>query len=150
MCEHDKHIKRVIDVAKKSDQETKVGSLLVMNDCEVGIGYNRPLTDKPIYDTGMIIHAEADAISNFNSFGDLLGSTLYVAGKFPCINCAMLIVNTGITKVVCPPLDTNSRWVKSNALAMELFKEHDVEVITDIRLAGIEEGLTCPTKYSLT
>lgn len=99
--------------AKRSkDPNTKVGACLVNQDKKiVGIGYNgfpigcsddvfpwgkkdaNYLNNKYPY----VVHAEPNAI--LNSTSSLKGATLYVT-LFPCNECAKLIIQAGIKKVV--------------------------------------------------
>ncbi len=98
--------------AKRSkDNRTIVGSCIVNNDnIIVGLGYNglvRGMSDDDINwsnegelkDTKhpYIIHAEANAILNSNS--SVKGCTIYTS-RYPCYECAKLIVQSGIKKVI--------------------------------------------------
>lgn len=100
--------------AKRSkDPKTQVGACIVNNDNKiVGIGYNgmpigcndddfpwgkntpSPLDSKYLY----VCHAEMNAILNKNS-ADVKDCTIYV-GLFPCNECAKMIIQSGIKKVV--------------------------------------------------
>ena len=85
----------------------KVGALLVKDRMIISDGYNgTPVGFENICedDDGVtkayVLHAEANAItkvakSNNSSFG----ATLYVTDS-PCIECAKLIIQAGITRVV--------------------------------------------------
>ena len=53
-----------------------------------------------------VVHAEANAI--LFAKRDLTGCTLYCT-MHPCANCAALIIQSGISRVVCPPPDVE-RW----------------------------------------
>lgn len=100
--------------AKRSkDPNTKVGACIVNSKNRiVGIGYNglpcgcsdslfpwENSKDLDMLDTKYpyVVHAEANAI--LNSTGSLDGNTLYVT-LFPCNECAKLIIQSGIKKVI--------------------------------------------------
>ena len=52
-------------------------------------------------------HAERNAIYNAARHGaELAGCTLYV-NRFPCADCARAIIQSGISRVVCPPIPKN-------------------------------------------
>lgn len=98
----------------------KSGCVIVKNDSVVSTGYvdtpkNIPNCDevghlikKVIHADGKetthcfrTIHAEQNAICNAVKNGiSLIGTTLYCT-MTPCRVCAMLIINSGITRVVC-------------------------------------------------
>lgn len=99
--------------AKRSkDPSTKVGACVVNEDKRIiGIGYNGfPMgcsdqvfpwgkEDKNYLNTKYpyVVHAEPNAI--LNSTASLKNSTLYVT-LFPCHECAKLIIQSGIKRVV--------------------------------------------------
>lgn len=99
---------------RSKDPNTQVGACIVDNDKRiVGLGYNgmpsglsdddmpwaRENTAEPLFNKYMYVcHAEVNAILNKGS-ADVKGSTLYVA-LFPCENCAKMIIQAGIKKVV--------------------------------------------------
>ncbi|MDR2421119.1 MAG: cytidine/deoxycytidylate deaminase family protein [Oscillospiraceae bacterium] len=108
----------------------RYGAVIVRNDEIVSTGYNgAPRGRKNCRDLGKCtrdelgipsgeryelcrsVHAEANAIISA-SRRDMLGGTLYLAGRngktnelltdtTPCSMCRRLIINAGITKVVC-------------------------------------------------
>lgn len=77
-----------------------------------------------------VVHAEANAIAAAARLGhSLVGSTL-ICTLMPCMTCAKLIVQAGITRVVCPkPGEENARWGEEFELATQLFKECHVALI---------------------
>jgi dCMP deaminase len=98
---------------RSKDPNTQVGACIVDPDHRiVGLGYNgmpRGLSDddmpwardnaNPLYNKYLYVtHAEVNAILNKGS-SDVRGSTLYVA-LFPCENCAKMIIQSGIRRVV--------------------------------------------------
>lgn len=140
-------IKKTLSIAKESNDEVKVGAIITdYNVLEIlGEGFNHNLVgdEKP-----HMIHAETTAI--LESKKPKLypkNKVMFVAGKFPCLHCAALIVKSGISEIYAPPLDTNSRWVESNEEALDLFMRSNVTVYIDNSLKGIEEGLTTERRY---
>lgn len=106
---------RFLDLAKhisqwSKDPSTKVGAVIVRPDRTVcSIGYNgfargvnddeeRYMNRDVKYE--LVIHAEANAILKAKE--DLDGYTIYVTPFRPCNNCAGLVIQSGITTVVCP------------------------------------------------
>ncbi|XP_043219616.1 deoxycytidylate deaminase-like [Amphibalanus amphitrite] len=102
-----------LSAMRSKDPATQVGACIVNDDRKiVGIGYNgMPLgcsddrlpwskTASDTLDTKYmyVCHAEMNAIMNKNS-ADVKGCTIYVA-LFPCNECAKLIIQSGIRKVV--------------------------------------------------
>lgn len=99
---------------RSKDPNTQVGACIVGNHHKIiSVGYNgaprgieddkfpwarigHPLHTKYMY----VCHAEMNAISNYNGpRSDFDGSTLYV-DLFPCNECAKLIIQAGVKKVV--------------------------------------------------
>ena len=115
------------------DPSTKVGSVIVDEQKRVlGHGYNgfpRGVEDHAWrYEDRelkykMIVHAEANAI--LNSVRPVRGMTL-VTTKYPCAECAKLIVQSGVRRVVCPvPTD---RWRADADVATVILQEAGVEI----------------------
>lgn len=77
-------------------------------------------------------HAERNAISNAAKVGIPLENSTIVVNVFPCLECARMIVQSGIKKVVSIQLDfTNERdlrWKDSFERSKQLFDECGVEV----------------------
>jgi dCMP deaminase len=98
---------------RSKDPNTQVGACIVDQDRRIiGLGYNgmpRGLSDdampwarqnsNPLFNKYLYVtHAEVNAILNKGS-SNVRGSTLYVA-LFPCENCAKMIIQAGIQRVV--------------------------------------------------
>ncbi|OGM02977.1 cell division protein DedD, partial [Candidatus Woesearchaeota archaeon RBG_13_36_6] len=67
-------------------------------------------------------HAEANAIAQAAKYGvSINGATLYVKME-PCLDCAKLIINSGIKRVVC------EKKYHGAQLTREYFKKADVEL----------------------
>lgn len=85
----------------------KVGALIVKNKMIISDGYNgTPAGFENICEDGngvtkpYVLHAEANAITKIARSGNSSeGATLYVTAS-PCIECAKLIIQAGIKRVV--------------------------------------------------
>lgn len=85
----------------------KVGALIVKNKMIISDGYNgTPSGFENVCELedgttkGYVLHAEANAITKIAKSGNSsLGSTLYVTTS-PCLECAKLIIQSGIKRVV--------------------------------------------------
>ena len=88
-------------------ERRKVGALVVKNKMIISDGYNgtpsgfeNVCEDSNNVTKPYVLHAEANAITKLaRSNGDSDGSTLYVTAA-PCIECAKLIIQAGIKRVV--------------------------------------------------
>lgn len=101
-----------IDIAHRvslmsHDTDTKVGAVIVKDGNILSMGYNgmpSGMSNDCKHSTGVtkkeVIHAEANAICKLaRSTGSSEGATLYCTLS-PCIECAKLILQSGITRVV--------------------------------------------------
>ena len=85
----------------------KVGALLVKDRTIISDGYNGTPSgfeniceDENGVTKPYVLHAEANAITKVAKSGNSsLGATLYVTAS-PCAECAKLIIQSGITRVV--------------------------------------------------
>ena len=112
------------------DPSTKVGSVLVdENKRVVSMGYNGfPAQIRDDADDYLnrdlklkkVVHAEANVIVFAQR--DLSESTLYVWPFMPCSNCAGLVIQSGIKRVVSVEND-NPKWQDSFKLTREMFAE---------------------------
>lgn len=88
-------------------QRRKVGALLIKNGMIISDGYNgtpsgfeNHCEDEDNVSKPYVLHAEANAISKVaRSHNSSDGATLYVTAS-PCIECAKLIIQAGIKRVV--------------------------------------------------
>ncbi len=88
-------------------ERRKVGALLVKNKMIISDGYNgtpsgfeNKCEDENNVSKSYVLHAEANAISKIaRSHNSSDGATLYVTAS-PCIECAKLIIQAGIKRVV--------------------------------------------------
>jgi len=124
---------------KSKDPSTKVGAVIVRPDHTVAAtGYNgfpRGMSDaKELYANREIklqrsIHAEMNAIITARE--PLMGYTLYVWPFHTCSMCSLNIIQTGIIRVVYPPLPDRlfDRWSEDFVLAAEFYDEANVETV---------------------
>ncbi|XP_069185487.1 deoxycytidylate deaminase-like [Procambarus clarkii] len=102
-----------LSALRSKDPATQLGACIVNNENKiVGIGYNgmpwgcsddklpwgKSSTDQLERKYMYVCHAEVNAIMNKNC-ADVGGCTLYVA-LFPCNECAKVIIQAGIKKVI--------------------------------------------------
>lgn len=124
------------------DPATKVGAYIAdYRNRVVGQGYNGPprgTADNPNIDRATklrrTIHAELNAV--LFAQRDLTGCTLYVT-HHPCAQCAAVIVQAGITRVVYGR-ELSDKWTDDVAEAQAMFSEVGVA----IEKLEIENGRT--------
>ncbi len=93
---------------RSKDPSTKVGAVIVKDNRLISMGYNgmphgidftydsrEGLDSKYLY----VCHAELNALLNLRGYNSVEGSTIYVT-LFPCNECAKMIVQAGIKKVI--------------------------------------------------
>ncbi len=115
------------------DPSTQVGSVIVDSRRVVkGIGYNglpRGVCDaaERLSNREMkykfVVHAEANALLNSS---DTKGCTVYCT-LHPCTSCSGLLIQAGISRVVCPP--SNVRWAEDANTAKIMLAEAGVELV---------------------
>lgn len=116
------------------DPSTKVGAVIVDRRHRVlGFGYNG--FARGVHDSEeryanreeklkRIVHAEVNAMLNAaRTEGCILYCTFC-----PCAQCASLIVQAGISRVVCRKSPSDERWLEDQKLAKEILIEGGVEV----------------------
>lgn len=136
--------KKFLDEAKlnaswSKDPSTGVGAVIVRPNNKVASqGYNGfpskiPDNQEWLNDRDtkyrVTIHAELNAILSSNE--DLDGYTIYVYPFSPCEQCALSIIQKGITRVVTlkAPEDKLIRWKESFEFAKKLFEMAEVEFV---------------------
>jgi dCMP deaminase len=134
--------KRFMDLAAhvatwSKDPSTQVGAVIVDDRKNiVGIGYNgfargvedseERYNDRPVK-YSMVVHAEANAIINANK--SVVGCTIYSYPLFTCNECAKLIINSGIVKVVSPLSAAKAeRWQSAYDTSLTMYEEAGVQV----------------------
>lgn len=142
----DKWDKRFMRLAREvaswsKDRSTKVGCVVIEPGTRaiVSVGYNgipRGVDDddekrhqRPTK-YFWFEHAERNAVFNAAMRGTTLrGCTIYVT-MYPCADCARAIIQSGISKLVCPAPDFEVRgdWADSWRIASKMFGEAKVFV----------------------
>jgi dCMP deaminase len=96
----------VLTSLRSPSSKKKVGSVIVKDNRIIATGYNGYPQGAPhasiLIDGHEVntIHAEQNAISQCSKMGiSSLDSTIYVT-HFPCLNCAKMIVGSGIKEIV--------------------------------------------------
>ena len=133
---------RFLDLAKlvaswSKDPSTKVGAVIVRpNRTVAALGYNgfpRGVLDheERYADRDqkypMVVHAEMNAI--INSRESLEGCTLYVTPLPPCAQCAGVIIQRGIARVVIEQKrELPENWKKQYDISSTMFRETSVAV----------------------
>ena len=121
------------------DPSRGVGSVIVSPDRQIiATGFNglpRGVEDLPErlerptkYD--LIVHAEMNAIIQCARNGvSPIGCAIY-SSFFPCVSCAIAIVQSGITSVISLRPETgDEHWMKSIEKSRAVFEEANVEFI---------------------
>ena len=115
----------------------KVGCVLVKNKQILSTGYNG--FPKGIKDSEerysnrqikyqYVVHAEMNCIYNAAENGiSLRDSTLYIYGLPVCGDCALGIIQAGVSRVVSISEGTPDRWIAAVGKTNEIFKEAGVE-----------------------
>lgn len=120
------------------DPSTKVGAVAVRNRRILAQGYNglpagvadsdTRLKDRDIR-LAMTVHAEMNCVAHAAQNGvSLIGATMYVWPLMTCSQCASMLVQAGVNKVVVPDFIEPQRWQDSFDLARTMFIESGVAV----------------------
>lgn len=115
------------------DPSSQVGAVITRGKFVVSVGFNgfpqgiadsdERLENREIkYPT--ILHAEVNAILSARQ--DIRGCSLYVTPYMPCPQCAAVIVQSGIARIVYTPSE-NERWGRP-PLSEAMFGEAGVEM----------------------
>jgi dCMP deaminase len=140
---YNKWDKKYIDLAShvstwSKDPSTKIGAVAVNPKGQVlATGYNgfpRGIADSEerLNDRKLkykyIVHAEKNIIYNATYNGiSLDGSTVYISGLPCCDQCALGLIQVGVTRVVMRGDPESPRWKESWEITKELFNEANVE-----------------------
>ena len=121
------------------DPSRGVGSVIVSPDRQIiatgfnglprGVGDLPERLERPTkYD--LIVHAEMNAIIQCARNGvSPIGCAIY-SSFFPCVSCAIAIVQSGITSVISLRPETgDEHWMKSIEKSRAVFEEANVEFI---------------------
>lgn len=125
-----------------TDPGRRVGTVIVdKNNVVLGSGYNGVPRRVVEHDLRIsrkenghkylwIEHAERNAIYGAASAGiRLQGATLYTT-LFPCADCSRAIIQSGITRLVTPPLELEATdpFYASCAVGREMMLEAEIEI----------------------
>jgi dCMP deaminase len=117
------------------DPSTKVGAVILDDERRIrAVGFNgfpRGVSDDVRLNDRdqklpLMVHAEANAIANAAAVGTPLKGCSMVTTKYPCHECAKLIISAGIKLVVTPVY--GGKWSDSSAIAESLFREAGITV----------------------
>ena len=118
------------------DPSRKIGAIAVRDRKILATGYSG--FPKGIEDTEeryndretkyqYVVHAEMNCIYNAAENGiSLRDSTLYIYGLPVCGDCALGIIQAGVSRVVAVSEGTPDRWVEAIGKTNEIFKEAGV------------------------
>ena len=118
------------------DPSRKIGAIAVRDRKILATGYNG--FPKGIEDTAerynnreikyrYVVHAEMNCIYNAAANGiSLKDSTLYIHGLPVCSDCALGIIQAGVSRVVAISGSTPDRWKEAIDKTNEIFKEAGV------------------------
>lgn len=123
-------------VSTLSKDETKVGALLVGVGGETILsGYNGPVRGEDDQDPELwanknlhVKHAETNLLLTAARLGIRVQGCTLVTTKFPCLDCALNMVQAGISRVCSPAPDVSSRWSESQGIAFSKLQALGVEV----------------------
>ena len=138
----DKWDKRFIEISKviskwSKDPSRQIGAIAVRNRKILSTGYNG--FPKGIEDSESrlrvreikyqyVVHAEMNCIYNAAENGiSLKDSTLYIYGLPVCGDCALGIIQAGVSRVVAISHNTPDRWKEAIGKTDEIFKEAGVK-----------------------
>jgi dCMP deaminase len=120
---------------QSKDEKTKLGAVIVGPDGDIkSTGWNsfpRGINDdieerqerpEKYY---WFVHAEHNAILNAGRNGISLKDSILYCSAFPCHNCALAVIQSGITKVVYDKI--LGGWNDSNNRAATMFVEADIK-----------------------
>ena len=116
------------------DPSSKVGAVITRGKFVVSVGFNG--FPKGIADSAdrlenreikypTILHAEINAVLSARQ--DIRGCALYVTPYMPCPQCAAVVVQSGISRIVYTPSE-NEKWGKP-ALSESMFREAGIELV---------------------
>lgn len=135
---------RFLDQAKlvagwSKDPSTKVGAVIVdehhrvvsqgFNGFARGVADSKTRLHTREIKYRLVLHAECNAI--LFAQRQLEGCTLYTWPMQPCAQCASMVVQVGIRRVVSvrPSADKIDRWGKDMSLAKEIMREGGVHLL---------------------
>lgn len=136
----------MLDLAKhvaswSKDPSTQVGAVVMREDRTVAsLGYNgfprgvrdaeQRYADRELK-YAMVVHAEANAI--LHAHEPLKGMTIFTYPFPPCSNCAGMIIQSGIKRIIAPAPteEQRERWGTNMSIAEAMFHEAGVELVLE-------------------
>jgi dCMP deaminase len=122
------------------DPNTKVGGLLLYPDTLqiISTGYNgfpRGINEsserwgRP-QKYNYVVHAEMNMIYNSAKNGSCTNGSIAVITLFPCNNCALALVQSGISTILTSKPDFNhERWGESFTISYNILTEANINII---------------------
>ena len=133
-----KYYPDALTAASHSKDTTKVGAVIIDHRGVVRAtgwnGFPRGIEDHPKryadrqVKLRLVCHAEANAIANAAAVGVPLEGCGLVVTKYPCNECAKLIIQAGITRVYTKEPERDSNWIESATFARMMFDEAGIQV----------------------
>lgn len=139
MTSTEKWDRRFMDMARlvaswSKDPSSQVGAVITRGKFVLSVGFNgfpqgiadttERLQNRDIkYPT--ILHAEINAILSARQ--DIRGCSIYVTPYMPCPQCAAVVVQSGITRIVYTPSE-NEKWGKP-PLSESMIREAGIELV---------------------
>ena len=122
------------------DPNTKVGSLLLYPDTLqiISTGYNgfpRNINENPErwerpHKYNYVVHAEMNMIYNSAKNGSSINGSIAVITLFPCNNCALALIQSGISTILTSKPDFNDlKWGKSFKMSYDILTEANINII---------------------
>lgn len=126
---HDEWMRRALaEAARARDAgEVPIGAVVVVDDREVGAGFNQPISaiDPTAHAEVVALRAAARAVGNYR----LTGATVYVTVE-PCLMCVGALVHARVGLVVYGALEPKAGAIESAMRAHEAPSlNHRVEVL---------------------
>jgi dCMP deaminase len=120
------------------DPSTKVAALVIDDNYNIrSTGFNgfprgfkekEERWEKPTkYD--YVVHAEANSVCTAARNGASLSGCTIVSTLFPCQDCAKLIIQAGITRIITRKPNEDSSWLQSFEKSKEMFGECNVGIV---------------------
>lgn len=116
------------------DPDVQVGAVISQGRRVVSMGFNgfpmgvadtsRRLEDKSVK-RSLVVHAEVNAIV---FAGRLPECSVMHASRFPCTDCAKLIIQSGVYRVTSRPLPTEGHWAADSQISLAMLTEAGVDV----------------------
>ncbi len=106
-------MRRACLLCDSSELEVRTGCVVVLGGDVVGEGWNRE-----------VVHAEVMAVKNAKKREDELDGAVVYVSRFPCVDCANMLVGEGVRKVFYM-----SDHFTSGNKALPIFESAGVEVV---------------------